>query len=43
MILADTSVWIDMHLLQSARLSAIPLWTMDKQLRTAAEEFDLVP
>ena len=28
--------WIDMHLLASARLSRLPLWTKDRRLATAA-------
>lgn len=28
--------WIDMHLLASARLARVPLWTMDKRLAVAA-------
>ncbi|MDP3898546.1 MAG: type II toxin-antitoxin system VapC family toxin [Mesorhizobium sp.] len=29
--------FVDAHLLASARLAGIPLWTMDKKLNTAAE------
>ena len=28
--------YIDMHLLASAKLSGVPLWTLDRPLRTAA-------
>lgn len=28
--------WIDMHLLASARLARVPLWTLDKRLAVAA-------
>jgi predicted nucleic acid-binding protein len=28
--------WIDMHLLASARLARLPLWTLDKRLGAAA-------
>ena len=28
--------YIDLHLLASAKLSSIPLWTLDRALRTAA-------
>jgi predicted nucleic acid-binding protein len=30
--------WIDMHLLASARLAGLLLWTLDKRLATAARE-----
>jgi predicted nucleic acid-binding protein len=33
--------WVDIHLLASARLMKCPLWTLDKALSTAVEEFDL--
>ena len=33
--------WIDMHLLASATLASVTLWTMDKNLRTVARELGL--
>ena len=33
--------FVDVHLLASARLSQIPLWTEDKNLQTAAEALGL--
>ncbi len=33
--------FVDIHLLASAQLSQIPLWTEDKRLMTAAIELDL--
>ncbi len=30
--------WIDIHLLASARLAGIPLWTLDRPLKAAAGE-----
>ena len=33
--------WIDAHLIASALLSHCPLWTLDKQLATAASELGL--
>lgn len=33
--------WIDMHLLASAALAKIPLWTMDKRLAVVARELGL--
>jgi predicted nucleic acid-binding protein len=30
--------WIDIHLLASAKLARVPLWTLDKRLDTAASE-----
>ncbi|MGE9297401.1 MAG: type II toxin-antitoxin system VapC family toxin [Puniceicoccales bacterium] len=32
---------VDIHLLASARLDRLQLWTRDKRLREAAEEFEL--
>ena len=33
--------FIDIHLLASAKLSGIPLWTFDKKLRAAAMKLDV--
>ena len=33
--------WIDVHLLASARLTPCPLWTLDKALRSAAEDLEI--
>lgn len=33
--------WIDAHLLASAALASVPLWTSDKRLSTAAGELGL--
>jgi hypothetical protein len=33
--------WVDMHLLASATLAAIPLWTSDKRLSIVARELGL--
>jgi len=33
--------FVDMHLLASAQLGRIPLWTADKRLRSAAIKLDL--
>jgi predicted nucleic acid-binding protein len=33
--------WIDMHLLASAALAAVPLWSLDRQLASAAERLGL--
>lgn len=30
--------WVDMHLLASARLEGVPLWTLDRKLAAAADE-----
>jgi predicted nucleic acid-binding protein len=30
--------WVDMHLLASARLARVPLWTLDKRLAAAAAD-----
>lgn len=35
--------YIDMHLLASARLTMIPLWTLDKKLNEIAVELELAP
>jgi len=34
--------WIDLHLLASARLARLPLWTLDKRLSVVARELSLV-
>lgn len=40
--LAGTGIgFIDVHLLASARLSKLPLWTSDKRLKKAAEKLKL--
>lgn len=33
--------WIDLHLLASAALAKLPLWTVDKRLSTVAAELNL--
>jgi len=33
--------WIDVHLLSSALLTGVPLWTLDRQLKEIAAEFKL--
>jgi predicted nucleic acid-binding protein len=33
--------YIDVHLLASARLSGVPLWTLDRSLKTAASRLDV--
>lgn len=33
--------YIDMHLLASALLTAVPLWTLDKRLRATAASLDV--
>ncbi len=33
--------YIDMHLLASAKLSGVPLWTLDRSLRTVASRLDV--
>ena len=33
--------FVDVHLLASAQLSGIPLWTADKRLKSAADHLDL--
>ena len=33
--------WIDMHLLASAALAAVPFWTLDKRLSAAARKLGL--
>ena len=35
--------WVDAHLLASARLSRLPLWTLDRQLAAVAREIGLAP
>ena len=35
--------YIDMHLLTSARLTMIPLWTLDKKLNKIAVKLELAP
>jgi hypothetical protein len=35
--------WIDVHLMASARLANLPLWTADKRLAATAAEFGLQP
>jgi predicted nucleic acid-binding protein len=34
--------FVDVHLLASAQLAEIPLWTADKKLKSAATKLDLV-
>ena len=33
--------FVDVHLLASAKLTGIPLWTADKRLRSAADQLEL--
>ena len=33
--------WIDMHLLAAAKLAMLPLWTVDRRLKMAANELGL--
>jgi len=33
--------WVDMHLLASAALAKLPLWTIDKKLSVVARELGL--
>ena len=35
--------WTDVHLLASARLAGMPLWTMDKRLAIAARDLSISP
>lgn len=35
--------WVDVHLLASARLANLPLWTLDRRLTSAAAELSLAP
>jgi predicted nucleic acid-binding protein len=35
--------WIDMHLLVSARIVQLPLWSLDKRLASVARELGLEP
>lgn len=35
--------WVDVHLLASARLSGIPLWTRDRRLKDVAGSLGLAP
>jgi predicted nucleic acid-binding protein len=35
--------WVDVHLLASARIASLPLWTLDRQLSQAAKELSLDP
>jgi len=35
--------YIDMHLLAAARLTGVPLWTLDKKLHEVAKQLQLVP
>jgi hypothetical protein len=33
--------FVDVHLLASAQLTGVPLWTADKMLKSAADQFEL--
>jgi predicted nucleic acid-binding protein len=33
--------FVDVHLLASAQLTEVPLWTTDKRLKSAADQLDL--
>jgi predicted nucleic acid-binding protein len=35
--------WVDVHLLASARLAGLPLWTLDRRLALAATQLSLEP
>ena len=35
--------FIDLHLLASARLTGVPLWTLDKRLKSVAANLRLIP
>ena len=35
--------YIDMHLLASARLTGVPLWTLDKRLNEVAIQLAIAP
>ena len=35
--------YIDIHLLASARLTGVPLWTLDKKLNEKAKKLGLAP
>ena len=35
--------WVDVHLLASARLAGLPLWTLDRRLASAATDLLLTP
>jgi predicted nucleic acid-binding protein len=35
--------WIDVHLLASAQLARIDVWTLDRRLQAAARALDLLP
>ena len=35
--------YIDMHLLASARLTGVPLWTLDKRLNEVSKKLGLAP
>jgi predicted nucleic acid-binding protein len=35
--------WVDLHLLASARLANLPLWTLDRYLAVAARQLSLQP
>jgi len=35
--------WVDVHLLASARLTGIPLWTLDRRLKEVAGSLGLGP
>ena len=35
--------YLDMHLLAAARLTGVPLWTLDQRLHEVAQQLQLVP
>ena len=35
--------WVDAHLLASALLEEVPLWTLDRRLSAVASQLDLLP
>jgi hypothetical protein len=42
-LMAQGIGWIDVHLLASATLGRIPVWTLDRRLHSAARRFRLTP
>ena len=35
--------FVDVHLLASAKLAGVPLWTADKKLKSSADQLELTP
>jgi predicted nucleic acid-binding protein len=42
-LMAQGLGWVDIHLLASARLGRIPIWTLDRRLDSAARRLRLAP